>query len=136
MRIMLIKKIPQLNKIIEVKKIINNIFDIMKCEDKFKFLEDNLGEYEYIVLKEYIFSLRDLVEINNKVFYKKINQFKKIFIRHISGECPICKYEGEICSKCGNGEKIFFYDTDNVFYCKRCRKCFHKKCLGYVGHFH
>ena len=133
---MLIKKIPQLNKIIEIKKTINNIFNIMKCEDIFKFLKDNLGEYEYIVLKEYIFSLRDLVEINNKVFYKKINQFKKILIRHISGECLICKFEGEICIKCCNDKKIFFYDTENVFYCKLCRKSYHKKCLGYVGHFH
>ena len=132
----LLKKIPQLYKIIEIKKIINNIFDIMKCEDKFKFLKDNLGEYEYIALKEYIFSVRDLVEINNKTFYKKINQFKKKLISHISGDCPICKFEGEICSKCCNDKKIFFYDIENVFYCKICRKSYHKKCIGLVGHFH
>ena len=130
------KRIPQLNRVIEIKKIIHNIFDRMKCENKFKFVEDTLGEYDYLPLKEYIFSMRDLVEIHNRIFYKKITQFKNKFIKHISGECPDCYFEGEICSKCGFDEKIFFYDTDKVFYCKICKKSFHKKCIGLVGHFH
>ena len=130
------KRIPQLNRVIEIKKIIHNIFDRMKCENKFKFVEDTLGEYDYLPLKEYIFSMRDLVEIHNRIFYKKITQFKNKFIKHISGECPDCYFEGEICSKCGFDEKIFFYDTDKVFYCKICKKSFHKKCIGLVGNFH
>ena len=130
------KKVPQLNKVIEIKKVIHNIFDRMKCENKFKFVKEILGEYEYLPLKEYIFSMRDLVEIKNKIFYKKINQFKNKFIKHISGECPECLIEGEICSKCGFDEKIFFYDIDNVIYCKICKKSFHKKCIDLVGHFH
>ena len=132
----LLKKIPHLNKVIEIKKVINNIFNIMKCKNKFLFLEEKLGEYEYIALKEYIFSMRDLVEINDKMFYKKINEFKNILVNHISGECPECKFEGEICSYCGTKKKIFFYDTDNVFYCKICRKSFHRKCLGFIDHVH
>ena len=132
----LLAKIYQLNKIIKIKKIINNIFDIMRCKNKFKFVEDTLGEYEYLALKENLFSLRDLVEINNKTFFKKINQFKNKFIQHISGECPDCKFEGEKCSKCGFEEKIFFYNVDEVFYCKKCRKSFHKRCIGIVGHVH
>ena len=132
----ILEKIQQLNKVIKVKKIINNIFDIMKCKNKFKFIEDTLGEYDYIALKENIFSLRDLVEINNRIFIKKINDFKNKFIQHISGECPDCKFEGEKCSKCGFGEKIFFYNIDEVFYCKKCKKSYHKRCIGIRGHVH
>ena len=132
----LLKRIPQLNKVIEIKKVIHNIFDFMKCEKAFEFLEETLGEYDYLTLKEYIFSMRDLVEINNKTFYKKIVQFKSKFVAHLSGECPACFYEGEICSKCGFDEKIFFYDNNKVIYCKRCRKSFHKKCIGLIGHIH
>ena len=132
----LLKKISTLNKVIEIKKVINNIFDIMKCENKFQFIKDNLGEYEHIALKEYLFSMRDLVEINQKTFIRKMKIFKNIFVRHISGECPKCKFEGETCAKCGRAEKIFFYDTDKVFFCKICRKSFHKKCIGVVGHIH
>ena len=132
----LIRKIPQLNKVIEIKKIINNIFDKMKCENKFQFLKDNLGDYEYIVLKENLFSMRDLAEINKKSFYKKIKGFKNKFVKHIREECPVCYFDGEICAKCGYNQKIFFYDTDNVFYCKICKRSFHKRCIGLVGHVH
>ncbi len=129
-----VKKIPQLRKVIEIKKTINNIFNIMKCKNKFKFIEENLGEYDYLALEEYLFSMRDLVEINNNTFYKKIVQFKNLFIKHISGECPDCKFEGQICSKCGSEDKIFFYNTENTYYCKECHISLHKKCLGLVGH--
>ena len=132
----LIRKIPQLSKIIEMKRSINTMFDFMKCDNKFKFVEEALGEYEYLALKEYIFSLRDLVEINNKVFYKKLIQFKNKFIKHLSGECPQCLFKGEICNKCGYDEMIFFYDFESVFYCKTCKKSYHRKCIGEVGHIH
>ena len=74
--------------------------------------------------------------INNNTFYTKIEQFKKQLINHISGDCPICKFEGEICTKCCSFKKIFFYDIENIFYCKICRKSYHKKCIGLVGHVH
>ena len=131
----LLKKVLQLNKVIKIKKVINHIFNIMKCENKFKFVEDILGEYEYLALKEYVFSLRDLAEIKNKIFYIKIQEFKNKFVKHISGECPKCKFEGEICNKCGYDEKIFFYDIENVFFCKSCRKSYHKKCIE-IKHIH
>ena len=132
----LLKKAPCLNKVIEIKKSINNIFDFMKCENKFKFVEETLGEYEYLALKEYIFSLRDLVEINKKIFYQKLKEFRNKFIKHISGECPECLFKGEICKRCGSDELIYFYDFENVFYCKICKKSFHRKCIGFVGHVH
>ena len=132
----LLKKISQLHKILEIKKIINYIFDIMKCENKFKFVEEQFGEYEYLLLKEYLFSMKDLVEIHNKTFLQRLNYFKNILVRHISGECDRCKYEGDICARCRSNQKIFFYDTDNVFHCKKCRKSYHKKCLGFVEHVH
>ena len=132
----LLRKTPYLIKIIEVKKSINNIFDFMKCGNKFKFVEETLGEYEYLALKEYIFSLRDLVEINAKIFYQKLKEFRNKFIKHISGECPECLFKGEICKKCGRDEIIYFYDFENVFHCKICKKSFHRKCIEFVSHVH
>ena len=127
---------PNLNRIINIKKLIINIFDMMKCKNKFQFVEEAMGEYNYLALKENIFSLKDLVEINNLTFLNKINELKNKFIRHISGQCKDCIYEGEICDKCHCGPKIFFYNSDKVFFCKKCRKSFHKKCIGFIGHFH
>ena len=130
------KKNIHLNKVIKIKKIINIIFDMMKCKDKFKFIEETMGKFNYLALKENIFSLKDLVEINNKIFINKINDYKNKFIQHISGECKDCEYLGEKCNKCCYGEKLFFYNSENVFYCKKCKKSFHKECIGFVGHVH
>ena len=130
----IISKIPQFRKVIEIKKTINNIFNIMKCKNKFKFLEETMGHYDYLVLEELLFSLQDLVEINNKSFYKKMIEYKKLFIKHISGECPDCKFDGQTCAFCRSEEKIFFYNTDNIYYCKNCHTSLHKRCLGILGH--
>ena len=132
----LLEKNQHLNKVIKIKKNINNIIDKMKCEDKFTFIEETFGGYDYLATKENIFSLKDLVEINNKSFLRKINKFQEKFINHISTECYKCKFEGEKCNKCGFEKKIFFYNTDEVFYCKKCQKSYHKKCIGIIGHFH
>ena len=129
----LIKAISSLNQVVQIKKTINYIFDKLKCEKKKEFIEKTLGEYQYLALKEIIFSIRDLVEINNKIFFKKINEFLNEFIKHISGDCEKCKYEGSNC-KCGSDEKLFFYDYKNVFYCPLCDICYHKKCRGILGY--
>lgn len=125
-----------LNIVINIKKIFNNIFDYMKCKNKFIIIEDIFGEYEYLVLKEYLFSLRDFVEINNRKFFKKLKEFKNKLLKHILHDCPYCKYEGETCIHCSSNEKIFLYDTEKVYYCHICNKSFHKKCIEFTGHFH
>ena len=132
----LLYKIPQLYKVIKTKIIIRNMFDLMKCENRFKIIDEIFGEYDYLLLREIIFSMRDLVEINNKTFIKKINNFKDLLIPHLSGECHKCKFDGQICYKCGSEEKLFFYNNDEVNYCKKCNVSFHKKCLDFLGHIH
>jgi hypothetical protein len=125
----LIKDIPGLAQVVKIKTTMNYIFDKMKCENKMEYIINLLGEYKYLVLKETIFSIRDLVEINSKVFLKKINDFFNAMIRHVSGECDMCLIEGENC-RCGSDEKLFLYDYKNVFYCPNCDICYHRKCKG------
>ena len=132
----LLEKIPQLNKVIKITKIIKNMFNLMKCKNKFKIKDEIFGEYDYFLLKEIIFSMKDLVEINNKTFIKKINKYKDRLSLHLSEECLECKFEGQICDKCHNNEKLFFYNKEEVFYCKKCNKSWHKKCLDLIGHIH
>ena len=108
----------------------------MKCEEVFNFLDKNIPDFKYIVLKEYIFSLKDLIEIHNRTFIKKLKNIKNIFIRHLKEECLLCKYEGHICLICQNEERIYFYDSENVSRCKKCQKSFHKGCLSLGQHSH
>ncbi len=121
----LLKYIP--SSVLRLKKEIHKIFDYMKCKDAFDFLDNNIPDCEYIVLKEYIFSLKDLLDINNKTFINKLKKIKEIFVRHIREECLECKYDGNICGYCMSEEKIYFYNSEEVVYCK-CKNCFHKEC--------
>ena len=130
----LLKNIPE--SVLKLKKELCNIFNYMKCEDVFNFLEKNIPDFKYIVLKEYIFSLKDLIEIHNRTFIKKLKNIKNIFIRHLKEECLLCKYEGHICLICQNEERIYFYDSEKVIYCKKCKKCFHRNCFGIIVHNH
>ena len=129
----LMKHFP--NDIFRIKKDINNIFDYMKCEDAFDFLEQKIPDRKYIVLKENIFSLKDLMEIYNETFIKKLKAIKEMFISHIRNECDSCKYEGDLCINCLNEDKINFYDSEEINYCRKCFKSFHKKCINLIeGH--
>ena len=130
----LLKNIPE--SVLKLKKELRNIFNYMKCEDMFNFLEKNIPDFKYIVLKENIFSLKDLIEIHNRTFIKKLKNIKNIFIRHLKEECLLCKYEGHICLICQNEERIYFYDSEKVIYCKKCKKCFHRNCFGIIVHNH
>ena len=130
----LLKNIPE--SVLKLKKELRNIFNYMKCEDVFNFLDKNIPDFKYIVLKEYIFSLKDLIEIHNRTFIKKLKNIKNIFIRHLKEECLLCKYEGHICLICQNEERIYFYDSEKVIYCKKCKKCFHRNCFGIIVHNH
>ena len=130
----LLKNIPE--SVLKLKKELRNIFNYMKCEEVFNFLEKNIPDFKYIVLKEDIFSLKDLIEIHNRTFIKKLKNIKNIFIRHLKEECLLCKYEGHICLICQNEERIYFYDSEKVIYCKKCKKCFHRNCFGIIVHNH
>ena len=128
----LLKNIP--GSVLKLKKELQKIFDFMKCEDTLNFLENNIPDFKYIVLKEYIFSLKDLVEIHNRTFIKKLKDIKNIFIKHLKEECLLCKYEGHFCLLCQNEEKIYFYDSEKIIYCKKCKNCFHRKCFDIISH--
>jgi len=128
-----INKIPI--KIQRIKKDLRLIFNYMKCKDVFDFLERNLPQHKHIMLKEYIFSLKDLVEMHNEKLYKKLIKAKEIFVNHLK-ECQICKYEGEICRQCQNEDLIFFYNSEEVSKCKKCQISFHKGCLSMGQHSH
>jgi hypothetical protein len=127
----IIKSIPALDEVIQIKMSIHYIYDKLKCDKKKELIEKTLGEYKYLALKEIIFSIRDLVEINNNNFLNKIIGFYDEFVKHVSGECNQCFIQGTNCP-CGNGENIFLYDYKNVSYCPVCDKSYHINCKRYL----
>jgi hypothetical protein len=131
----IIKKIPE--QVLRLKKKIRRMFNYMKCEDAFDFIEKEIPDYKYLLLKEKIFSLKDLNDMHNSTkFIQKLKNIDEILLNHINNECKECKYEGEYCLVCQSEEKIYFYDTKYIFYCYSCSKSFHKECLTLEQHNH
>ena len=64
----------------------------MKCDNKVDFVKNVLGEYQYLLLHENLFSLRDLVEINDLTFFDKLSLFEKKMEDHILKDCETCLY--------------------------------------------
>ena len=85
-----------LHTAIIMKKKIHKIFDLMKCENPDVFAINTLGKYKYLVLRETLFSLKDLVEISEFKMMTKLEEFLKKFEDHILNECSVIIFYNHI----------------------------------------
>ena len=85
----LIKISSMLRQAIIIKRKIHKIYDIIKCSNPENIASEVLGEYSYLVLKENIFSLKDLWEIHNGSFILKLKDFLFKLENHIKAECSV-----------------------------------------------
>lgn len=75
-----------------LRRKIHKIFDLMKYECTENFVTVNLGKYKYFVLKENLFSLKDMCDIHDYTLIKKLREFLKKFENHLLRECKVLKY--------------------------------------------
>jgi hypothetical protein len=78
-----------LHTAIIIKKKIHKIFDLMKCENADSFAFNTLGNYKYLVLRETLFSLKDLVEISEFKMLRKLEEFLRKFEDHLIKDCAV-----------------------------------------------
>ena len=119
-----------LREVIILKRKIHKIFDLMLCNKAEDFVIKTLKEDKYLVLKQNLFSLKDLCEIND---YRLINRLKSYLIKfenHILRECDNCLYKGGTCKICMKNEVIFAYNVEDIFYCDDCKNVFHRICCS------
>jgi len=85
----LIKISSMLRQAIIIKRKIHKIFDIIKCLNLEKIVSEILEAYSYLVLKENLFSLKDLWEIHNGSFILKLKDFLFKLENHIKLDCQV-----------------------------------------------
>ncbi len=78
-----------LRQAIIIKRKIHKIFDIIKCLNLEKIVSEILEAYSYLVLKENLFSLKDLWEIHNGSFILKLKDFLFKLENHIKLDCQV-----------------------------------------------
>lgn len=85
----IIKESTLLHTAILFKRKIHKIFDLMKCEDSESFVIQTLGNYKHFVLRENLFSLKDLMGIYEYSLIRKLKDFLVKFENHILTECSV-----------------------------------------------
>ncbi len=88
----LIKLSPAFHKAILLKRKIHKIFDLMKCDNADQFALNIIGEYKHLVLRENLFSIRDLVNIQENKMNVILTEFLLKFEDHILKECDVILY--------------------------------------------
>lgn len=84
-----IKESSLLHTAIVMRRKIHKIFDLMKCENLENFVFNTLGAHRHFILKENLFSLKDLVDIYEYRLINKLTEFLQKFENHILLECTV-----------------------------------------------
>jgi len=67
----------RLRQAVILKRKLHKIFDLMKCEGVEKVIIDTMKEHQYLILKQNLFSMKDLCDINDfSLIYKLKDMFK------------------------------------------------------------
>uniref|UniRef100_A0A069DTM8 Phorbol-ester/DAG-type domain-containing protein n=1 Tax=Panstrongylus megistus TaxID=65343 RepID=A0A069DTM8_9HEMI len=81
----------------------------------------------HLVHSTEVFSLNDLIDINNGQLLSKIESVHSVLRDHITKDCTVCRGRGFICEFCEDKEIIFPFDT-NIYVCPKCDYVLHKHC--------
>jgi len=87
-----------------------------------------LQERQHFVENSYMYSLQDLIDVNNGTLITYLSSIESTFLRHIK-ECVTCRGKGFICEICENVQVIFPFDSA-THQCTDCRAVFHKDCFA------
>lgn len=115
-----------------VKKLRTNLNDMRRylCECRLsiasKLLENTIGSKRHLVQSINMYSISDLVGVENGTLPEFLNKVFAIFDQHIR-KCELCAGKGYVCEICSNIEVIFPYD-DGAIHCKNCKTVLHRAC--------
>lgn len=85
----ILKKSSLLRQAVIIKRKIHKIFDLMKCDKSESFVLETLSDRKYLVLKENLFSLKDLIEINEYSLIVELQKCFEKFEKHILHDCNV-----------------------------------------------
>lgn len=115
-----------------VKKLRTNLNDMRRylCECRIaiasKILEAGIGGRRHLIQNANMYSIADLIEVENGAIVEFLNRLFAIYEQHIR-KCELCSGKGYVCEICRNVEILFPFD-DGAISCKTCLTVFHRPC--------
>lgn len=116
----------------QTKKLRNNLSLMKKylTECRFatekKILDNELGMKRHLALFPNVYSIADLINVNNGSLLDQLHKVSIVFETHVRS-CEICKGKGYICEICGHNEPLFPFD-DGSYFCQKCNSMCHRSC--------
>jgi len=86
-----------------------------------------LTERQHFVENAHLYTMQDLVSVNNGKLLEELSRITAAFGKHIKFDCPICQGRGFICEVCRSSDVLFPFDF-NAITCKDCSSLFHRLC--------
>jgi len=122
-----VKKNKHLYDALVMKRQLHLIFDML-CQTS--FILDFMETDGNLLLKQNIFSIKNLYDIHNGSLYKHMENWYTILSKHIMSSCQTCQSKGKICIICNDsGNKLFPFDIKNTSFCPKCKRFYHARCL-------
>lgn len=91
-----------------------------------KLLENSIGCKRHLVQNINMYSIADLIGVENGSLIEFLNKLFAMFEQHIR-KCELCTGKGYLCEICNNVEVLFPFD-DGAIHCKNCRTVYHRAC--------
>jgi run domain Beclin-1 interacting cysteine-rich containing protein len=102
---------------------------IETCRQRARLLEV-LGDLDYMLEFDDLFSLRDLVRCLEAKLAPKLVKIVETLAHHvIDGGCALCASKGSICEYCNAPQPVFPFQLLVVALCPDCQGVFHKSCF-------
>ncbi|XP_031555951.1 differentially expressed in FDCP 8-like, partial [Actinia tenebrosa] len=88
----------------------------------------HLQDHQHFVDNSNVYSLQDILEVENGSMLPFVTRVHSLFLTHIKSDCELCRAKGFVCETCKVNEIIFAFDPHAV-QCAKCRTVFHKLCF-------
>ena len=90
-----------------------------------------LEDRQHFIDNSYMYSMNDLVQLNNGSLTDELVRIHGFYAKHIKLDCLVCQGKGFICEICNSGEALFPFDM-MISICSKCSAVFHSDCFSFV----
>ncbi|XP_053689806.1 differentially expressed in FDCP 8 homolog [Sabethes cyaneus] len=99
---------------------------VCRIAEELRLVRETIGSRRHLMQSDNMYSVADLVGIENGTLLNFLHTAHGAFERHIRN-CLICSGKAYICEICNNDEVIFPFDDDAVS-CAQCSSVTHRQC--------
>lgn len=99
---------------------------VCRIADELRLVRENIGDRRHLMQTVDMYSVADLVGVENGTLLDFLRKVLMVFERHIRN-CVICSGKAYICEVCNNDEILFPFDEVAIA-CTRCNSISHRSC--------